>query len=468
MGIYDDMTGIMKEQVPVYTSLQIVPRGTPIFPDLLMRGSMRFGRRQGANFAVMCPDNQVTLTTDQSVSDTVLNLNRTLPWFEYDALVTFNKVIMYQISDWNATTNQLFLQSGLLQAQSGPSASTGTLGDTLSLWATPLYMDIAAAQGSTTIVVQSRYNLMNGDVICFPLGSFLTSLKEFNVVSAQTAGTSANPDFPYLYSLELDQPIPIGLALNQMIYLRAYPGYQSKVLAVPQLSNGALIGTFLVDYLGTPLDSIPQYKEVFSIRTLDGGSQPVDGTNNALETVSKNTPIIHRPIFAENMIFWKILRGSGGFKSPNRFRLLTDSENKARVSTNLVPAFPAGGSWTFTIYPSASGTFVVYTEPYGSTSYTLQSNVPQTITITTPPGGAPWTRLDFLCVLDAAGEVGISDASIVGSVVTSIQYGLVVHVLGSSNYQTTGLIVKPMFFSLSDVSANYDTGQTYNSGIIYS
>lgn len=468
MGVYDDIKGIIQRQVPVYTSLQVVPRGTPIYPDLLMRGSMRFGRRQGANFAVMCPDNQVSLTTNQLVSDTVLNVNRTLPWFEENALVTFNEVIMYEISDWNAATNQVFLKTGLLQAQSGPNTTAGTPGDVMSLWATPLYMDIAAAAGSTTIVVQSRYNLLNGDVICFPIGSFLTSLKEFSVVSAQTAGTSANPEFPYLYSLELDQPIPIGLTLNQIIYLRAFPGYQSKILSVPQLNNGGLIGTFLVDYLGTPLDSIPQYTEIFSIRTLDGGSQPVDGTNNALETVSKNTPIIHRPIFAQNMIFWKILRGSGGFRSPNRFRLLTDSENKARVSTNLVPAFPAGGSWTFTIYPSASGNFVVYTEPYGSTNYVLQSNVPQTITITTPTGGAPWTRLDFLCVLDAPGEVQITDASVVGSVVTSIQYGLVIRVLGSSNYQTTGLIVKPMFFSLSDVSASYDTGQTYNSGIIYS
>lgn len=468
MGVYDDIKGIIQRQVPVYSSLQVVPRGTPLFPDLLMRGSMRFGRRQGANFAVMCPDNQAKLTTDQLVSDKVLNLDRTLPWFEEFALVTFNKVVMYQISDWNPQNNQLFLQSGLLQAQSGPNTVNGTPGDVLTLWATPLYVDIEAPAGNTTLVVQSRYNLLNGDVITFPVGSFLTSLKEFTVKVAQTAGTSSNPEFPYLYSLELDQPLTIPLQADQLIYLRAYPGYQSKVLSLPKLTNNGLIGTFLVDYLGTPLDSIPQYNETFSIRTLDGGSTPVDGTNSALKTVEKNTPIINRPIFAENMVFWKILRGSGGFQSPNRFRLLTDSENKGRVSTNLVPAFPAGGSWTFTLTPSASGTFVVYTEPYGSTSYTLKSNVTQQITIKTPTGGAPWTRLDFLCVLAAPGEVIIGDASVVGSVVTQIQYGLVVQVLGSSNYQTTGLIIKPMFLSLSDVSASYDTNQTYNSGIIYS
>ena len=67
MGKYAEIQNLIQDNVPDFTNLNLVQRGTPIFPDLLMTGQMRFARRTGANFAVMNPfgqSPQVPFATD--------------------------------------------------------------------------------------------------------------------------------------------------------------------------------------------------------------------------------------------------------------------------------------------------------------------------------------------------------------------------------------------------------------------
>jgi hypothetical protein len=109
MGKYQDIVNLLEHSVPDYTSLKIVPRGTPIFQDLLMTGTIRFARRTGANFAVLNPDNQFTLTADGQVNQNILEVDYLLPWLEQGALITFNKTEMLEIETWDTTTNMIFL-----------------------------------------------------------------------------------------------------------------------------------------------------------------------------------------------------------------------------------------------------------------------------------------------------------------------------------------------------------------------
>lgn len=458
MGAYNDIVKIIESQVPEYTSLQIVSRGAPLFPDLLMTGEMRFGRRQGANLAVIVPDNVVQLTTEARARDNILNVSRILNWFEVGALVTFNGIEMLELSDWDSVTLQVFLKEQLSTAQ--------TSGKNLILWATPIVVHTNSAAGSTTVQVRSRYSLLNGDVITFPQGEFLNSLTEREVVVANTAGDSGDSEFPFLYSLELNKALPVSFTEAQTIYLRAYPGYISRALRLPKIKD-TQIGPFLVDYLASPLFSVPEYSETLSIRTLNGGGVPIDGTNSSLKTVEKNTPIINRPIYAQNMIFWKVFRGSGGFQAPNKFRMLTDAEGLCRVSTDLTPAFPSGLTWTMKVTANSNGIFRVYREPFGFEDYTLTAGVPAAVSIQTPPGGT-LNRIDFVANMETANtEILIADTVVQGLVVSSIQYSYVFKVVGEANYQSTSLLIKPMFLSLADMEANYDSGQYYDSGLIY-
>jgi hypothetical protein len=463
MGEYREIQKIMEGSTVDYATLKVVPRGTPLFPDILMTGQIRFARRLGSNFAVLCPDNLIRLTATASVQASALTVQRILPWFELNAIVTFNGTEFYQILDWSVdatnTISTLVLQTPLQTAQDSTTPA--------SLWATPLVMHADSAQNVSTIVVRSRYQLMNGDVVTFPVSPNLNSLTERNVILAQAAGASGDPEFPLLFSLTLDQPMPITMqAQESQIYMRAYPGYYSPVINVPKLKSPSLMGPFLLDYLSSPLDSTPQYTETFQYRTFDGGGNPVEGSGNYMITCPKNQPVLSRPIWAENMMYWKIIRGSGGFISPNTFRLITDQDGKARVKSDLVPNWPGGPQWTIKVTTTANGTFRVWSEPWGFQDFNITAGITNLITFGAP-AGQTIERLDFLAKLVAPGEVNIKDANVAGSVAASFQYGYVFQLIGDSNFEATSVVVKPYFLSLADLAAQYDTGQNYNSWFIY-
>lgn len=460
MAEFRDIQKIIEGATVEYATLKIVPRGTPIFPDILMTGEMRFGRRLGANFSVMNPDNVLRLTAPVAAKTQSLPIERVTPWLEADALLSFNGIEMFEIMDWSEENKTVMIRQ--------PLTSAKTTSDIVRLWATPLVMHADAAAGTSTISVRSRYNLLNGDTITFPVNEFLSSLTERNVLIASSGGASPDPEFPFVFSLVLDKPIPIELFENNSpIYLRAYPAYYSPVIRVPKLQAPSQMGPFILDYVSSPLDSVPEYEETFSMRTFDGGGTPVHGTGTELITVQKNHPIVSRPMWAEGMLFWQVERGSGGFIFPNRYRMISDETGKVRVRTDLLPHFPTGFGWAMKIRSSSDGTFGVAQYPHGIQYYPLVANDVQIITFNTV-SGEPIERIDFLAHLDVPGsEIVLQDANIIGAVSASFQYGMVFRVVGDSNFQTTSVIVKPYFLSLSDLAARYDSGQQYDAGLVY-
>jgi hypothetical protein len=460
MGRYQQIVDLLQSSIPEYAALTIVPRGTPLFPDLLMTGQMRFGRRTGSNFSVMNPDNQVLLTAATTAQQLIFPISRNLQWFEMGALLTFNMTEMMAIQDWD--TDQVTVTVAETPSASWPAGSP------LTLWATPLVVHADANIGDLQVTVRSRYNLSNGDVITFPVSSQINSLSERPVLIAQSGGASGDPDFPLLFTVNFTVPLPIPLVADTSpIYLRAYPGYLSQALTVPPLSSGGQMGPFLMDYVSSPLDAIPSYPETFSIRTLDGSSTPIQGTASSLITASKNFPIVNRPISAEAILFWKIKRGSGGFISPNKYRLISDDGGLARVSTPLVPAIPSGSSWQFTVTADCDGLLRFWTDTGGFQDYNLIAHQSTPIIFSTT-SGTVINRFEILLNLSIPNtQVVISNSNFQGQNALYFQYALVAQVLGQTNYQATSVIIKPYFLSLADLTGSYDSGKTYNGGMIY-
>ena len=471
MGKYQDIVNLIENSALEFTSLKVVPRGTPIFPDPLLSGQLRFARKTGANFAVMNPDNQFSLTEPTQVAQQTLNVDQILSWLELGSLITFNQTEMLEVQNWDPTNKAIYVGAPL-------SASRPT-GSVVSLWATPLVIHFDALAGQNQLIIRSRYQVVNGDAISFPTSETLNSLKEIRIKEASYAGQDLDPDFSNIFVLTLEENLPISLLpVENRLYLRAFPSYTSNVQSVPPITSGQM-GPFLLDFLGSPLDAIPRYEETFAVRTFDSANQSVEGGINFYKTVQHNHPIANRPIWAENMIFWDMIRGSGGFLSPNRFRMLTSEEkivdgsdeySVARVSTKLVPPLPPGVTYQFRVRPSSNGDFRIIPAPYVPVDYlNLPQSVDTVVSFTTPPGGAPLEKLDFIFKTEQAGtEVRISDATLpTDPTVGSFQYTYVFRVLGRTNFQATSIIVKPYFLSLSDLTARYNDGKNYNSGFIY-
>ena len=98
MGKFRKITDLIEHSVPEFKSFRVVPRGVPYYPDTMLYGTVRFGRRLGNNLSVLNPDNEVELAQDASIQDLSLLLERTLQWWEYGALLSFNGVEMISLS----------------------------------------------------------------------------------------------------------------------------------------------------------------------------------------------------------------------------------------------------------------------------------------------------------------------------------------------------------------------------------
>lgn len=460
MGKYRRIEKLIETSVSDYTNINIVPRGTPLFPDLLLTGKIRFAKRTGANFSVLNPDNLVYLSQDSEVNSQQIYVSSIIKWFEKYALVSFNGVEMLEIYDIDIKNSILTV------SQTIPTVKNS--GEKLMLWAVPLVLRVSALQGADSLIIGSKYKIVNGDKICFPISPLLNSIKEFKVVLAESAGSSGDPDYPYIYNVVLEESIPVSLDAGvSKVYLRAYPSYSSNRININKFSNWQL-GPFLLDYLASPLNSKISYPTTFSIRTLTKSEAPIEGAYSSFKTVDKNYPVIQRPLWSENILFWKVLRGSGGFIYPNKYRMVTNSEGHFRVSTDIVPSMQPGQTWKFKVTPNSKGSVRINIEPHGFVDYEVEPHQTKEIELSTSVGSQPITKLEFLCKLETPNsEVILSDSVLVGNMVSYVEYNLIFELIGDSNFQSTGIILKPYFLSLSDLSSNYDTDQKYNSGFIY-
>lgn len=459
MGQYQDTVDKIEQFVPEFANVKVVPRGTPVLPDLLMTGSVRFGRRLGANVSLLNPDNQMILTDSPQIQSSSITVDRMLLWIEQNAILNFGGISFYQILDYDAATLQIDLTEEL--------TSSLTAGNQVTLWATPLVVHIAAPAGSTQITVRSRYVLVNGDTLTYSTSTELNSLTESNVVLAETDGTdSSDPVFTNIYTLTLDAPLKQAFAVDSPLYIRAYPAYVSQVLRVPKLTSGQM-GPFLLDYVATPLDDTVSYPGTFGVRVLDSGGNVIVGDGNSFLTVAQNFPVMNRPLWAENILFWKVVRGSGGFIYPNQYRLITDETGVARVTNRMIPAFQPGITLNVTFTATSAGTVRFYCEPLGYQTYEVQAYVPQTIQWVLGAGDDPVTRLEILANLEPGAEVRVRDTVLQNPLAQQFQYSYCFRVVGTSNFQSTSLVLKPYFLSISDLTATYDSGKEWNGGSIW-
>ncbi len=457
MGLFSKIVDLVEGSVPEFATAKVVPRGTVYVPDLLLKGSLRFAMSLGNNMAMINPENETYLTENVQIQSTLLPIPRNLFWWEREGLVTFNGIEMYTIQDWDDYYNYLYLRE--------PLSSTQLAGTKVTLWAVPIAVHTAATSTQIQLAVRSKYKIANGDFITFPTSDSLSSLNEVEVLLAQEAGDSGDSAYPLLYNLILKSPLGFDLTEDSKCYLRAFPAYFSEEVTVPKLSNSQM-GPFLVDYASSPLDSVLSIPETFSIQALSGAGQPLIGTLNSYQTVSKNFPITARPIWADSFLFMNVVEGSGGFSKPNTYKLITNEEGKAKLYTSLVPELKGPVVWKVKVKSSAEGILRIKLGEQPWQTYTLSANTLTPIEVHLSAGEA--ADLTVLCKLSSGGGfVDFGNWNVVGSVVDAVRYNLVFKITGTYNFQSTGLLIKPLFNSLSDLASNHDNGSTYNSGSIY-
>lgn len=437
--------------------VKIVPRGIPYFIDGLLRGRMRFGKRTGNSNSVMNPDNTFLLPAGAQAGQKSVDLSVTTSWIDLESIISIGPhkeiVKVEDVIDKRVIFDR-------------PLKFSYVAGKEILLYAAPMKTNGVLSAGSSTIQVQSKYPLANGDTFVYlATNGILQSATEIKIKRALLAGTSADPIFTTVYTLELDGEIKREIPAEEFIYLRAFPAYFSNSIRVPNQFNSTVdMGPFLIDYLSGRIVEGFSPKETFSIKLKDRAGNYRFGNPLEYVEVKKNFPILNRPINIRSFVFFSNSAGDARI-TPNRL-VMEPKDHKFRVTDKLVPAVDFNGQeYRFTTSSNTTGNLILYFEP-GTTIVLpiIAGNQSHQIQI---PAGDKY-QMDIVFSSDTpTGRVSMTDWTQVGPQVEMIEYSIVANATGRGTYQTTGISLKPYFLTPEILAGRYDAGDNYDFGFVY-
>jgi hypothetical protein len=437
--------------------VKMVPRGIPYFIDGLLRGKMRFGKRTGNSNAVMNPDNTFAIAEDVLAGQRYVNIVTATPWIDLDAIVSIGP--NREIAKVDDVVDKRVVFDRVLKFDYAA-------GKEILLYASPMKPNGSLSSGSTTIQVQSRYPLANGDIFVYlATDGILQSATEIKIKKALLAGTSADPIFTTVYTLELEGEIKRDVPVEELVYFRAFPAYFSNAIRVPNQFNSSVdMGPFLIDFLSGRIVEGFSPKETFSIKLKDRAGNYRFGNSLEYMQVKKNFPILNRPINARSFIFFANSAGDTRI-TPNRI-VMEPIDHKYRITDKLVPAIDFNNQeYRFTTSSNTTGKLILYFEP-GTTIVLpiITGNQSHAIQI---PAGEKY-QMDIVFSSDTpVGRVSMTDWTQVGPQIDVIEYSIVANATGRGTYQTTGISLKPYFLTPEILAGRYDTGDSYDSGFVY-
>jgi hypothetical protein len=303
MGRLSKIEQTVNDTISHYGHVKIFPRGLPRFVDSLLRGTIRFGKRSGNTISLLNPDNTYFFETPPQTRDDKFVLKNVNKWIIEDCILSFGpERELHQVHD--VIDQTVLLKTNLTQ--------TYTSDDKVLLHSFPMLVSVDTNVGDTVVTVKTHYDIANGDVLVYLQDEkLLQSLSEIKIIKATKLGSVGDMYFNYLYSLELEKPITKQIVSNALVYMRAYPAYFSAPVRVPNaLFTSEPIGPFLIDILSGRLTEGQEFKETFSIRTLNRSNNYNLGTSTSYVVVDKNYLILDRSIPVHAPMFWDLAEGS--------------------------------------------------------------------------------------------------------------------------------------------------------------
>ena len=450
---------------PHYSNLVVQPRGFPIFADPLLKGQVRFARKTGADFALINPDNELITASAASRNTTTIELTYPNRWLEIGAILSVGPDIEFAVvKDFTDSFVQL----------EDPIRGNFSDNNGVNLHATPIFMALDAATGSTTIIVKSRYHLLAGDRVAVETTrGLLTSLLDIRVSRARLLSiVDAEAPFSLFYEIILEQAIPVDLTsatTGNRIYLKAQPGYLSNQVFVPQVpSMPDDIGPFLLDYVSGELFDRPKVEEQLSITIFDKLGNVIADDNSFPMPISKQFMITEMPVMSDSIVLWTVADGATTFgKRGTTQEILAiavcNSRGEFQTTQEVIPTMAPGTEWSIPVTASAPATVKVTFVPNAPREFVLSPLTPTQILIGTSETDEPVSRIEIIIIGQDGTQVEFGNWVPSRNQAFSYVYGITANVFGDAQWQATNLFNKPMFLNFAmGLKGKFDSSRTPN------
>lgn len=459
-GRLGKIENIINGTISSYAHTKLMPRGLPQYADPLLRGEVRFAKRAGSNLSILLPDNYYMLAADVYPEDTSIALTQIPSWAELGSLMSMGPYReLLPVNDIIGTKLHTRAISGAYAA-----------GTKILLYASPAFVSVNALVGSIEVVIKTARKLFNGDIFCYAQSALLESITEIRIAEALSIGTTTDPTFPMLYRITLSEPLQTSLISDTAVYYRSLPAYASQSIRVPRVSFTAEpMGPFLVDNLSGPLTEGPEIGETLSIKAFNKAGRQVYGPSGGYLQIPKNFGIYERPFSSEYPLFWEL--GDGEMRMfSGRLLCKVDTKLHFSVAYQCVPKIRVNNSrsWRLSVISNETATLVVHFKPTDPHVFNLSPG-PASALIIDIPAGVDVTDIELVVIGSSTGtEVTIGDWTPVSDTIETLEYSIVSDATGYASWASTGLIIKPYFYGMELLSAQYDNSHNYDSGRVYS
>lgn len=435
-----------------YANIRLVPRGTPVFFDQNLRGTIRFATRRGNFLPVIAPQNSSALAADISPPSNQLTLARVTSGFTVtNAVISLGPGReLARIVDIDETTGDVVTETDMV--------GTHTDGEGVDLYGVPIEVIGPQAAGTAVIQIRSSFTVMIGDQIAIDTTKgLLSSTVSTTITGAQFLGTAL--DGRSNYELTLEQGIARTLANEEDILLRAQPGYESDSERID------VRGPFVLDYISGPFFEQTVVDEYLNVQLQTSLGDPLGGFTTPV-SVGKNSPVINMSIPNEALLFWHVLAGEVQFIN-GRFTAVTDSNGRFALTHELVPPFHPGVEWEIPILANDTALVRVAFLPNDYRTFSLGASTPTRITVGMTPTEQASTRIEIAIQTQTPGaHIVFNDWVTTTSAAAQMFYQVTSTAFGNNEWQAGSLMLKPYFFTLNDIRARYDF-TAYNQGVVH-
>jgi hypothetical protein len=339
MGMLRLLADVLNRQLYSGTQACIVPHGSSLPLDPFALGKVRFGRKLEAVLPLLVAENLFHLDVDAMYQVDRITLDRMSVWLEPGGFVYIGKRELHEIEDISDST--LILKTLLL--------ADHLAGQVVYHYSNPVQVEGNYVQGSEYLNLDTTYFLIRGDVIAIPIivGDSILSFQEYKIKEATLTSTLNGVN---QYFVLLDGGIFRDLSDNETVQLRAFLGYQSKIVNLPVQTEALrrLVGPYLLDWVSAPFLNNIELLETQTIQRYDISRQPIGGP----ETIGKNHLMVENQIEANQFLFWDLVEGRINYDASLDRVLLQQASGHCRLKYNFAPSLPVPVAY-------ASGSFVV-------------------------------------------------------------------------------------------------------------
>jgi len=328
----NEIKDVLNHSLHHLASGYVRPRGLLVPIDPWMRGTLRWARKVGGQGSVWRPDNLLWLTKTTGKGEYTFWVDHIPSSMLLGTILLASPTDKLIVSDWDSTDLTL-----TVTAEIGQRAESGT---SLAVWGWPATIEGGFAAGVNQLLVTSEVFLGHGDQLEIPVGTETNDWKYTIGYVPTDVSFLKETSEGYRYSLTLPSATARALDSGDIVYFRAYPGYFSGKIPLPNYSAEyiKLIGPFLLDWLSGPLTKDTRGTEFFRVKQYRADRDPI----TPFIIGSHNSQVNRMPIRSGQMLLWRKINGTINHQD-NLLLCTCDDDGHFRLVETLTPpmAVPA-------------------------------------------------------------------------------------------------------------------------------